>query len=133
MQIVHSQAQIINIPGKEERTRPPQTRTPTVVSGKQSQVGFFYGLNPDCSTRGEGDTRLIRKPEHGTVEFTQGNSFPSFPEAASDWFHCNGQKVPGTLVMYKSDDGYSGKEFFDVEFIGPYGADLITRFVVTVK
>src|SRR6202035_1729741 len=90
------------------QTRPPQTLTPTVVSGKQSQVNFFYALNPDCSTRGEGDIRLIKKPEHGTVEFTQGSSFPSFPEN-TQWFHCNRQKVPGTLVMYKSEDGYSGK------------------------
>jgi hypothetical protein len=114
------------------QTRPPQTLTPTVVSGKQSQVGFFYGLNPDCSTRGEGDTRLIKKPEHGTVEFTPGESYPNFPDS-SPWFHCNKQKAPGTLVMYKSDDGYTGKEYFDVEFIGPRGADLITRYVITVK
>jgi hypothetical protein len=114
------------------QTRPPQTVTPTVVSGKQTQVGFFYGLNQDCSSRGEGDTRLIRKPEHGAVEFTPGTSNPNFPES-SPWFHCNKQKTPGTLVMYKSDDGYTGKEYFDVEFIGPRGADLITRYVVTVK
>jgi hypothetical protein len=113
-------------------TRPPQILTPVVVSGKQAQVGFFYGLNPDCSTRGEGDIRLIKKPEHGTVEFTQGESFPNYPQT-SPWHHCNKQKVPGSLVTYKSDEGYIGKEYFDVEFIGPRGADIISKYVVTVK
>jgi hypothetical protein len=114
------------------QTRPPQTVTPTVTPGKQSQVGFFYALDPDCSTRGQGDTRLIRKPEHGLAEIVQGSSFPGFPEN-SPLVHCNKVKVPGTLIMYKSEDGFAGKDHFDVEFIGPRGADLITRYVVTVK
>ena len=114
------------------QTRPPQTVTPTVTPGKQSQVDFFYALDPDCSTRGPGDTRLIKKPEHGSVEIVQGSSFPKYPES-SPWFHCNNKKLPGTLVMYKSEDGFAGKDHFDVEFIGPRGADLITRYVVTVK
>ncbi len=114
------------------QTRPPETVTPTVVPGKQSQVGFFYALEPDCSSRGQGDTRLIKKPEHGSVEILEGSSFPRYPEN-SPWFQCNKVKVPGTLVMYKSEDGFAGKDHFDVEFIGPRGADLITRYVVTVK
>jgi len=114
------------------QTRPPQTVTPTVVSGKQSQVGFFYGLNQDCSTRGEGDTRLIKNPEHGTVEFAPVESTPNFPDS-SPWAHCNRQKVPGTGVKYQSQDRYTGKDQFDVEFIGPRGADLITHYYVTVK
>ena len=114
------------------QTIPPQTVTPTAAPGKQSQVGFFYALEPDCSTRGQGDTRLIKKPEHGSVEFVQGSSFPRYPEN-SEWFQCNKVKAPGTLVMYKSEDGFTGKDHFDVEFIGPRGADLITRYVVTVK
>jgi hypothetical protein len=114
------------------QTRPPQTVTPAVVSGMQSQVGFFYALEPDCSTRGQGDLRLIKKPEHGSVEFVEGSSFPEYPENSSR-FHCNKMKVPGTLVMYKSEDGFVGKDRFDVEFIGPRGADLITSYVVTVK
>jgi hypothetical protein len=103
-----------------------------VVSGKQTQAGFFFGLNPDCSTRGEGDVWLIGKPEHDTVEFTQGESFPNCPQA-SPFNHCNKHKVPGSLVMYKSDEGYIGKEYFDVEFIWPGGADIISKYVVTVK
>lgn len=114
------------------QTIPPQTITPTVATGKQSQVGFLYGLEPDCSTRGFGDTRLIKKPEHGSVEIVQGSSFPHYPEN-SQWFPCNKVKVPGTLVQYKSDDGFTGKDYFDVEFIGPRGVDLITKYVVTVK
>jgi hypothetical protein len=48
-------------------------------------------------------------------------------------FHCNQQKVPGSLIMYKSEDGYVGKDNFDIEFIGPRGANYIFRYVVTVK
>jgi hypothetical protein len=95
-------------------------------------VGFVWALEPDCSTRGETDARILRKPEHGTLEIPQGNSFPNFPEK-SPWFHCNKQKVPGSLIMYKSDDGYTGKEYFDIEFIGPRGANYTFRYAVTVK
>jgi hypothetical protein len=113
-------------------TRPPQTITPTVVSGKLSQVGFVWALDPDCSSRGETDARVLRKPEHGTLDITLGNSFPHFPEK-TPLFHCNQQKVPGSLIMYKSGDGYVGKDNFDIEFIGPRGANYIFRYVVTVK
>jgi hypothetical protein len=120
------------IPACQAQTRPPQTLTPIVVSGKDRQVGFFYALNSDCSTRGEGDLRLIRKPEHGTVEFKSGRDAPHFPEG-TPVTHCNGQMVPGQAVWYKSAEGYLGKDYFDVEFIGPRGADIINRYVVTVK
>ena len=35
--------------------------------------------------------------------------------------------------MYKSRDGYTGKDYFDIEFIGPRGANYTFRYVVTVK
>jgi hypothetical protein len=114
------------------QTRPPQTVVRTVVSGKQSQVGFLYALNPDCSNAGEVDVRILKKPEHGTIEITQGDGFPNYPET-NIRFQCNKQKVPGSLVMYKSDDGYVGKDFFETEHIGPLGGDFINKYVVTVK
>ncbi len=114
------------------QTRPPQTVTPVVVSGKQTQVGFVWALDPDCSTRGETELRILKKPEHGTMEITPGSSFPHFPEKTV-LFHCNSQKVPGSLIMYKSGDGYTGKDYFDIEFIGPRGADYTIKYVVTVK
>jgi hypothetical protein len=114
------------------QTRPPQTVTPVTVSGKQSQVGFVWALDPDCSSRGETESRVLRKPEHGTLEITPGNSFPKFPEN-SPLFHCNKQKVSGSLILYKSNEGYTGKDYFDIEFIGPRGADYTMKYVVTVK
>ena len=114
------------------QTQAPLTREPTVVSGKQSQVGFRLAINPDCSSAGEIDARILKKPEHGTLEITEGTAYPRYPEK-SDRFHCNEQKVPASLVMYKSDDGYSGKDYIEVEFIGPLGGDFIHKYFITVK
>ncbi len=111
---------------------PTQTTTRTVVSGRQTQAGFRWALNPDCSSRGEIESRLLKKPEHGTVEFTAGTGFPNFPEN-SQWFPCNKQKVPGLLVMYKPEDGYTGKDSFLAEFIGPAGGDYTQHYFITVK
>jgi hypothetical protein len=111
---------------------PPQTITPTVVAGKQTRVGFQVALNPDCTSRGEIVSRILKNPGHGTLEVVEGLAFPQFPER-NPYSRCNQQKVPAMLVMYKSEEGYSGKDAFEVEFIGPLGGDFFHKYYVTVK
>jgi hypothetical protein len=40
--------------------RPPQNFTPTAVSGKQGRAWFFYAVNPDCTNRGEIESRILK-------------------------------------------------------------------------
>ncbi len=111
---------------------PPQTFTPAVVSGKLSQTGFFTAIYQDCSSRGDIESRIIKKPEHGTVEITPGTGHTNYGQN-TQYFHCNEKALPGELVMYKSEDGYTGKDNFTVEFIGPSGGDFTWKYAVTVK
>jgi len=53
--------------------------------------------------------RLIKKPEHGTVEFGPVDSTPNYGDT-SPWVHCNKQKAPGAGVKYQSEAGYAGKD-----------------------
>ena len=114
------------------QTRPPQVFTPTAVAGKQSRIGFFYAINPDCTTRGEIERRVLKMPEHGDLEIAPGDSYP-FTAEKNQWYHCNERAVPGLLILYKPEQGYAGKDHFDIEFIGPLGGNFIWKYVVTVK
>jgi hypothetical protein len=114
------------------QTLPPQTKTPTVPTGKQRQVGFFYQLNPDCSSAGDIDSRLTKEPKNGKAELEQGLGFPFFTPD-SPFAKCNGKQVQGVKVLYQSNEGFTGKDAFDVEFIGPLGGNYVWKYTVTVK
>src|SRR5262249_44444811 len=73
-----------------------QSATRYVVSGHQLKLSFFNSTNPDCSSRGRSEVRLIRAPEHGRVSFRQTADFPSSRS------QCHQRRVPGTAFYYQS-------------------------------
>jgi hypothetical protein len=114
------------------QTLPAANLSPTVPTGKKRTVGFFYGLNPDCSSSGEIDARVIKQPENGTVEVEPGTGFTNFPEK-NQRYACNLKPSPGLRINYTSKDGFVGKDAFDVEFLSALGGDVVWKYVVTVK
>src|SRR6476620_8190011 len=91
------------------QTLPPITKTPIVPAGKTTQVGFFYAIDPDCSSRGEIENRLIKPPQNGSVEVAPGSDFPR-PVKAGPYQACNSKKVPGLVITYKPKEGFTGKD-----------------------
>src|SRR5271166_4152685 len=81
------------------QTRPPIQKTPTVPPGKTSDVGFFYAIDPDCSGRGEIESRIIKAPQNGKVEINPGTNFPTQRDSGP-YQACNSVKVPGMIVTY---------------------------------
>jgi hypothetical protein len=50
--------------------------TRVLPSDINQRVGFFTWLNPDCTAGGNVIIRLVKKPEHGTVEITPTSNYP---------------------------------------------------------
>jgi hypothetical protein len=114
------------------QTTPPATVTPTVPTGKARQVGFFAPINPDCTSAGDTDSRVIKQPHNGTVELEPGSGFATYP-ATNPRSACNAKQVQGVKIIYTSKEGFTGKDQFELEFLTPSGGDVIWKYAVTVK
>ena len=101
------------------------------VAGMQQYMGFFYAVNPDCTSGGLVHTSLKTAAQHGTVQFANADGYSSFPRA-SDSFECNKKKSPGVEVLYTSEKDFRGTDQFTVIGIGPKGRYMETHYTVTV-
>jgi hypothetical protein len=88
-----------------------------LLSGKKVDLGFWGGLNVDCSAQ-DIEWKVTKAPEHGDVEFSRSTGFLSFPP---DNPRSKCGKVKGTAVIYKSKDGYKGEDSFEITGISPAG------------
>jgi hypothetical protein len=101
------------------------------VSGVPQHVGFFYSVNPDCSSDGLVQTRLSTPPTHGLVAFVEAQGYTGFP-SGSPGYECNKKKSPGIEVVYTSAPGFVGTDEFTVQGIGPHGKYMETVYTVKV-
>jgi hypothetical protein len=91
----------------------------TVPSGTNQRIAFVTSLNPDCTSEGDINVRVIKQPEHGKVEIASTAHFPSFSKE-SNRYKCTQHKVKGVLVNYKAEK-YVGEDVFDLLIIYPGG------------
>jgi hypothetical protein len=101
------------------------------VSGIPQHVGFYYSVNPDCSSNGLVKTQLKSPPTHGTVGFVNADGFTNFP-ANSSSFECNKKKSAGVAIEYTSAKNFVGADQFVVQGIGPNGKYMETAYEVKV-
>jgi hypothetical protein len=80
-----------------------------VSSGKNLKLDFLVVLNPNCSLVDEFDVKVLKHPEHGTVELVPSDGFPAFAKD-NERFKCTTKKVRGINVIYKSPAGYAGPD-----------------------
>ena len=103
----------------------------SAVSGRPQRIYIFYSVNPDCSSRGEVDVRIVSPPAHGEVHLEKGHDFPNYgrdnPRA-----ECNRQEVPAQALFYKSSAGYSGPDAVVIEALYPDGNSYATRIRIDV-
>jgi len=102
------------------------------ISGKLPHVGFFYSVNPDCTSNGP-VTMMVKTPApHGSVTFAKAVGYTNYPPY-SDSHDCNKKKrVPGVEVLYPPNQDYSGPDQFTVQGVGPLGRLLETHYSVKV-
>ena len=53
-------------------------RTRVVPSGANQRIGFYYALNPDCTSQGTVKYPHHQQPEHGAVNIAAATLFPSY-------------------------------------------------------
>lgn len=112
----------------------PQDHKPLergAISGVPQHVGFYYSVNPDCSSGGLVNTQLKSPPTHGSVEFVNADGYTNFPSTSAG-HDCNKQKSPGVEVIYTSERNFVGTDQFTVQGIGPKGKYMETDYTVKV-
>ena len=110
---------------------PPANLSPVVPSGVKRQLAFVSALNPDCSSAGEIEVRVVRSPKNGTVEIENGFGYPNYDEK-NQRYSCNTRLVQGVRISYSSAEGFIGKDQFDLDLFA-LSADVIWKYSVTVK
>ena len=109
----------------------PKHLTRGAVSGVPQRVGFYYSVNPDCSSDGLVQTQLKNPPTHGSVEFVKADGYTNFP-SSSPSHACNTRKSPGIEVIYTSAKNFAGTDQFVVQGVGPKGKYMETDYTVRV-
>jgi len=95
-------------------------------------MGYFIGLNPDCTATGVPKVTLITPPSHGTMSTEQGEDYPSYP-TDNPRHVCNMRKVPAVLLYYQSASGYTGNDTAGVEVVFPAGNLQHMTYQITVR
>ena len=111
---------------------PPLDLHPVVPTGIKRQLAFLAALNANCTSMGDIDVRLTKKPEHGEVEIENGLGYTNYP-LINQRYRCNVRLVPGVRISYTSTDGFTGKDRFSIEVFEPGGVEITGKYIVTVK
>ena|SRR5437868_6708024 len=107
-----------------------QELTRYVISGKSIILYFEHALNEECSP-GEFDVRVLKYPEHGTIELIPADGPANFPKD-NKRSKCNGKKVKGINVIYKSSPGYAGPDVAHVISYAESGSAIETHYRLNV-
>jgi hypothetical protein len=90
------------------------------LSGREQQVGYWYSVAPDCTTRGYAEIRVLTPPSHGSVRVAKGEDFPEFPKD-NVRNECNKRKTPVMYIYYQSTPGFTGTDSATVQILFPGG------------
>jgi hypothetical protein len=101
------------------------------ISGAPQHVGFYYSVNPDCTSDGLVQTQLKSSPANGSVAFVKADGYSSFPSTSAG-HECNSRKSPGVEVIYTSAKNFVGTDEFTVLGVGPHGKYMETDYTVKV-
>jgi hypothetical protein len=101
------------------------------ISGQLQPLGYFYYVNADCSSMGNGRIRIVKPPSDGEITTAQGEQPIAFGKDNARAV-CNGKMTPAMFVRYQSKPGYVGEDKATIEVVGPYGADSLIEYTLNV-
>ncbi len=102
------------------------------VAGRRSRLRTAFSLNPDCTTAGFVDYRLVTLPTHGTAAVEQGLFYPDYP-AGSVRAACDQHRQPGVALFYMPAPGYVGPDFLTLLAILPDGIQRTVDYRLDVE
>jgi hypothetical protein len=103
-----------------------------IAIGQKARIEFLYSIQPDCSSNGQINVRILESPQHGTLTVENGQGFSNFPKD-NQRYDCNTRKSDGTLVFYEPESGFSGKDSITLDIIWPLGQSAKWHYSVEVK
>jgi hypothetical protein len=109
-----------------------ETITRIVASGGKRRLDFYTSLNPDCTMSGDINVRVIKQPEHGTVDTVVATEYAHYPKE-NIRSKCNQHRVKGILVNYKAAEKYTGSDDFDLLVLYPHGTAWEIHYNITVR
>jgi len=101
-------------------------RAVKVPSNRETRVGVYVNLKPDCTSGPLPSIRLISPPEHGKVTLKQ------VTVNATNYKHCLAAQVPGFVAFYQSVQEFSGTDLISVEIKTPSGRTVVQKIKLTV-
>jgi hypothetical protein len=110
----------------------PIERSSAAAAGQQIRVGFLINIDPDCSSTAFASVRVVEEPKHGTATLKDDTGFTNFAKDNSR-FECNKQRSDGTAVLYRGEEGYTGKDSVTVEIVYVDGRETSVHYSIDVK
>jgi hypothetical protein len=106
-----------------------------VPSGKTRRVAFLAGVkNPECAPWdvNEIEVRTVQEPKSGTLKISQEEGAVGY-KSDSTHAKCNGRKMRGIAVNYKSNDKFTGADEFELFVVYPNNYAQEIHYIVNVK
>jgi hypothetical protein len=114
----------------QELSTPPTHRI--VLSGERVRIGFSYDVDPDCSSTGHINSRLLEQPKHGVVEIVTEKGYTNYAMDHQK-YKCNEKQSDIQAYYYKSREDFKGKDRFVVEVFFPRGSYRKRVFNIDVR
>ena len=103
-----------------------------VRSGALAPMGFHYYLGDGCRSPGPVVINLVTPPRNGEVSEGPRSRRPTYA-SGRHLAACNGIRVRGLQVYYRSAPGYTGPDSYVVERVFPNGDAQRFRIGVSVR
>ena len=121
--------------GPDERASamddPPFAASKTVISDRPTKMDFRHQLNPDCTSQGRIDVRIITPPKYGQLSVRNGRDYPFFT-SENRRIICNPRVAPSTQVWYRSYREYYGKDYYSIRYIFGNGDTTTENITVNI-
>jgi Domain of Unknown Function with PDB structure (DUF3857)/Transglutaminase-like superfamily len=110
----------------------PLELTRSAAAGQQVRVGFLTNIDPDCSSTPFASVRIAEDPKHGAATLKDDTGFTNFAKD-NPRFECNKQRSDGTAVLYRGEEGYTGKDSVTVQIVYVDGRETTAHYSIDVK
>lgn len=96
------------------------------------RLNFVTELNADCTARGEIIVQIIEPPSNGTTAVSRTRDYTNF-NPLNQRAACNKEKRPGTELVYRPRQGFSGTDTLVADTISTGGSVLRVRYNIVVR
>lgn len=112
--------------GAQEQSRVVE-RTVKSVPNKDTQIGVYINVQPDCTSGTLPTIRLVSPPASGKVVVKSGKV------KATNYKACLALEVPGFVAFYKAPADFLGNDFLTIEVKYAGGRTEIQKITVNVS